>query len=228
MNTMLRIPSTLVAIAALGVVIATVAGCGNGAAVASAPAPTSTSATVPSPAASGPHKLTAGSLPAGDYTTTEFQPTLHFTLGEGWGNNFPDDSDEIALNRGADTSMIAMTRASRVVDPTTHKPVPAPDDMIGWLAAHPGITWLGPKTAVEIAGVSGWTVTGDPKGERDTDMFAYETGNMRVVPGNRVQYIVLPLDGPDLTIVVQAVDDQFAAVSEAARTMLDTLEIVAP
>jgi hypothetical protein len=220
---------TLVVVAALGLMVAVVAGCATSGVVASAPAPAATHAPTASPAASGPHKLTAGSLPAGEYTTMEFQPTLHFTLGEGWGNNFPDDSDEIALNRGIDTSLIAMTRVSKVVDPTTHKAVPAPDDMIGWLAAHPGFTWDGPKAPVEIAGLSGWTLQGKPKGEtRDVDMFAYETGNMRAEPGNQLQFFVLPLDGPDLTIAVMAVDDQFDAVSDAVRTMLETLEIVTP
>ena len=223
-----------ISILAIGALLA-VGACSPGGAVApaptstSAPAPSSATAPAASPAATGPHKLTAGSLAAGDYTTTEFQPTLHFTLGEGWGNNFPDDSDEIALNRGIDTSMVAMTRVSQIVDPSTHKALPVPDDLIGWLAAHPGFSWDGPQTAVEIAGVSGWTLQGKLKGEtRNVDMFVYDTGNMRAVPGNRLQYTVLPLDGPDLTIVVMAVNDQFAAVSEAARTMLDTLEIVTP
>jgi hypothetical protein len=217
------------AVFAVGTLVA-VAACGSGPGIAptAAPAATVTKAPPASPAASGPHLLTqAGSLPAGDYTTTVFQPTLHFTLGEGWGNNFPDDFDEIALNRGLDTSMIAMTRVSEVIDPTTHKAVPFPDDMIGWLAAHPGFTWDGPKAPVEIAGVSGWTLQGKTKGEtRDVDMFAYETGHMRAVPGNRMQFFVLPLEGPDLTIVVMAVNDQFDAVSKAARAMLDTLQIV--
>ena len=228
MNATIRIPSAIVAIVAFGVMIATVAGCGTGGAVASAPAPTSTSAPKASPAASGPHKLTAGSLPAGDYTTTEFQPTLHFTLGEGWGNNFPDDSDEVALNRGADISVVAFSRVSRVIDPTTHQAVPVPDDLLSWLAANPNISWSGPSVPVEIGGLSGGTLEGEVKGQKPADMFAYDTGNFRMVPGNRVRCYVLALDGPDLTIVVMAEDATFASVAEATKTMLDSLEVVTP
>src|SRR5438045_3022551 len=111
MNRMIRIPSALVATAALGLMIATLAACGTGGAVTAAPAPTSapspTSAPAPavSAAASGLHKLKAGPLAAGDYTTTVFKPTLHFTMAEGWNGNFPDDVDGVALNRGDDKSI---------------------------------------------------------------------------------------------------------------------------
>ncbi|HYN69937.1 MAG TPA: hypothetical protein VEX41_06990 [Candidatus Eisenbacteria bacterium] len=226
MNTRSSTPAVLLAI--IGV-IALVAACGPGGAAAPTPGSTSTPAPTASPAASGPHKLTAGSLPPGDYTTTEFQPTLHFTLGEGWGNNFPDDSDEIALNRGADISLVAFSRVSRVVDPTTHQALPVPEDLLGWLAAHPSFEWTGASVPVEIAGLSGGTLKGQlENGLKQTDMFAWDTGNMRVVPGNQVQFYVLPLDGPDLTIVVMAEDAAFASVSEATRTMLDSLEVVTP
>jgi hypothetical protein len=44
-----------------------------------------------------------------------------------------------------------------------------------------------------------------------SDVFAYDTGNMRVMGGDHIRYWVLPLDGPDLTIVLARLggDDGF-------------------
>jgi hypothetical protein len=234
MNGKLRIPSATLAIAALGLMIAALAGCGTGGAVTSA-APTATPASTATPAAtassleSGLHKITAGSLAAGDYTTTGFKPTLHFTLADGWNGNFPDDADGVALNRGDDKSILGMSQVSRVVDPATHKPVPVPDDLIGWLSAHPSFEWAGSSIPVEIGGLSGNTLKGQLKdGQRQTEIFAYDTGNFRVVPGNPVQFYVLALDGGNLTIVVMAEDSFFAEFSAASQAVLESLEVVTP
>jgi hypothetical protein len=235
MNGRLRIPTALVAIAALGLTIATVAGCGPGGAAASAmtgtstPMPASTAAPTASPAASGPHKLTSGSLPAGDYTTTVFKPTLHFALAEGWNGNFPDDADGVALNRGDDRSILGMSQVARIVDPVTHKAVPVPADLVGWLGAHPSFEWAGPSMPVEIGGLSGSTLKGQLKdGMPQTEIFAYDTGNFRAVPKNPMQFYVLALDGGNLTIVVMAADSYFAEFSAASQPVLDSLEIVRP
>jgi len=229
MNRMIRIPSALVAMAALGVTIATLAGCGTGGTVTSTPAHASTPAPTASPAASGPHEITSGSLPAGDYTTTVFKPTLHFTLAEGWNGNFPDDADGVALNRGDDKSILGMSQISRVVDPTTHKPVALPEDLIGWLSTHPSFEWAGPSAPVEIGGLSGKTLKGQLKdGLPQTDIFAYDTGNFRVVPGNPVQFYVLALGTGNLTITVMAEDSFFAEFSAASQAVLASLEVVVP
>lgn len=234
MNATNRIPSAIAALAALGVMIGSLAGCGTGGAVTSAAptaiaASTATPAPTASPLESGLHKITAGSLAAGDYTTTVFKPTLHFTLAEGWNGNFPDDADGVALNRGDDRSILGMSQVSQVVDPATHKAVPVPDDLIGWLAAHPSFEWAGPSAPVEIGGLSGGTLKGELKdGKPQTDIFAYDTGNFRAVPGNPIQFYVLALDGGNLTIVVMAEDSYFAEFSTASQAVLDSLEVVRP
>jgi hypothetical protein len=234
MNGKLRIRSATLAVAAHGLIIATLTGCGTGGAVTSAaptaiPASVATPAPTASPLESGLHKITAGSLAAGDYTTTGFKPTLHFTLAEGWNGNFPDDADGVALNRGDDRSILGMSQVSKVVDPATHQPVPVPDDLIGWLSAHPSFDWSGPSTPVEIGGLSGSTLKGDLKdGMQQTEIFAYDTGNFRAVPGNPVQFYVLALDGGNLTIVVMDEDSYFAEFSTVSQAVLDSLEIVTP
>jgi len=122
-----------------------------------------------------------------------------------------------------------MSEVSRVVDPATHKPVPVPDDLIGWLSAHPSFESTGPSVPVEIGGLSGSTLKGQLKdGVPQTEVFAYDTENFRVVPGNPIQFYVLALDGGNLTIVVMAEDSFFAEFSGASQAVLDSLEIVRP
>lgn len=169
-------------------------------------------------------RLQVGGLDAGDYTTTAFQPRLTFTLGEGWEAFFPDDSDEIALGYGG--GELAITRVSQVVDPATNKRVEAPEDLMAWLAQHPAFD-AGEPQPIEVAGLSGAML--DVLATVDQDMFAYPTGNMRVTAGNRVRYYVLPLDGADLTIVMQAPSDEaFDAFILAVQPVLDSLQIQLP
>jgi hypothetical protein len=66
------------------------------------------------------------------------------------------------------------------------------------------------------------------KGMPQTEIFAYDTGNFRVVPGNPVQFYVLALDGGNLTIVVMAEESFFAEFSAASQAVLDSLEVVTP
>jgi hypothetical protein len=170
--------------------------------------------------------LREGRLPAGSYSTTAFQPTLRFNLGAGWTARFPDDLDEIAFDR-PNQDFVAITRVSQVVDPTTGTVGPVPDNLMGWLAADPDFEWAGPPEPVEIAGFAGTMIEGQVKaGLPSTDIFAYSTGNMRVVGPDRMRYYVLPLDGPDLTIVVEGrTDSGFAADLAALKVLLDSLEI---
>jgi len=178
------------------------------------------------PTAASRVALREGRLPAGQYTTTAFQPTLRFTLGDGWTARFPDDLDEIAFDR-PNQDFVAITRVSTVVDPRTGAAGPVPDDLMTWLTANPSFEWSGAPVPVEVAGLAGTMIQGQVKsGLPATDTFAYSTGNMRVVGPDRMRYYVLPLDGPDLTIVVESrTDSGFAADAAALQVLLDSLEI---
>jgi hypothetical protein len=162
----------------------------------------------------------------GRYSTTAFQPTLRLTLGDGWTARFPDDVDEIAFDR-PNQDFVAITRVSSVLDPRTGTVGPVPDDLMGWLTANPNYESSETPVPVEIAGLAGTTIAGQVKaGLAPTDTFAYDTGNMRIIGGDRMRYYVLPLDGPDLTVVVSGrTDSGFAAAVAALQVLLDSLEI---
>jgi hypothetical protein len=57
-----------------------------------------------------------------------------------------------------------------------------------------------------------------------------DTDNMRVVGGEHGRYYVLPLDSPDLTIVLGRLhgDDAFETTLDSAQATLDSLAIVLP
>lgn len=226
--------AALAALIALGGLVFFAAGCGP----AGVGGPSPSLAATPDPAASaaspsatsepsGPRTITAGALAPGDYATTTFKPTMRFTLGEGWAALGADDPTGIGFDRTDETGLLAFTRLDRVVDPTTHKAAPAPDDLLGWLLAHPAFEWSAGRTPVEIAGLAGEMVEGHVRGMGSTDLFYYDEGNLRVTGGAHVRFYMLPLDGRDLTIVVAGYDNEtnFEVTSKVVQTILDSLEV---
>lgn len=172
-----------------------------------------------------PTELGEGAMEAGTYKATAFDPPLTFTLGEGWSALFAPDEDEIALD-GPDGSFLNITRVTEVMDPQTDAPVAAPDDLIAWLAALPGVTESEPMP-IEVAGLAAQSIDlslGESAPEIET--FVYPTGNMRIPPGTHDRYIVIPLDGPDLTIVFGSGSEcGLDAVMPMIQPILDSLAI---
>ena len=217
----------LAALIGLGGLIFFAAGCGPAGAGASSPAATASPVPTTSPVASGPQKIAGGLLQPGEYTTTVFKPTLHFALGDPWIALAADDPTGIGMDRPDETGLFAFTRLAKVVDPATHQAIAAPDDLIGWLLDHPSFDWSGGRTSVEIAGLAGEMVDGHVQGKGSSDLFAYDEGNLRILGGAHMRFYVLPLDGRDLTIVVAGFENEtnYEAISEAAQTILDSLEV---
>lgn len=225
-----NVAAALAHLVAFGGLIFFAAGCGPAGTGASSQEVTATPMPTASPLASGPHKITGGLLQPGDYTTTVFKPTLLFTVGEGWIALAADDPTGIGMDRADETGLFAFTRLAKVVDGTTHQAVAAPDDLIGWLLAHPSFDWSGGRTPVEIAGLAGEMVEGHVRGTGSSDLFAYDEGNLRVIGGSHVRFYALPLEGRDLTIVVAGFENEtnYEAISKAAQTILDSLEVGTP
>jgi hypothetical protein len=216
----------------LGVVVAGCAGTSGAASTeATSPTPTAsaaaspTVATLPDPtvAPTGPFALRSGTLPAGEYTTTAFQPTVTFTLVDGWRGMFPDDDDEVALE-GPGRALFAISRVSQVVDPTTGTAVDAPDDLVEWLTTHPRITSQAPRV-VTVGGLAGQMVDVVVTNGSELEILAFPTGNLRIPQGVTYRIYVVPLDGPDMTIIVGAPNAGFAETIEMFQPVLDSLAI---
>ena len=192
-------------------------------AVAPTPTPSSSAPSSPAPSALGRLPIVGGALSPGTYATTAFEPPLTFTLGPGWNGLFPDDSDEMALEFGADGGLY-ITRVANVVDPTTRSTTPVSDDLIGWLAAHPALDPIAGPAATTVAGHAARSL--EARAVAAAEVFAYPTGNMRFDDGWTLLYRVVPLDGPDLTIVVFGMSDAaFTRMAALAEPVVASLAI---
>ena len=200
-------------------VAASVAACGTG----SAPTPSPTAA--PSQAAGGPAAFQVGFPPAGTYSTTKFQPRLTLTLDGGWQVLFPDDEDELALETaGGEEILFLASRVSKVVDPATKKAMKAPDDLVGWLRAHPSLAATAPTKAT-VASRPATTLDVGPKGTSEVEIFAFVTGNTRIPPDVRIRYVVIPMDGPDLVLTTGGPRERFDAAMARVAPILASMQI---
>jgi hypothetical protein len=162
-------------------------------------------------------------LAGGRYSRTAFNPRLTFKLGTGWTGLFPDDADEIAIDFGG-SGGVAITRLTEVFDPGSGRPSPVPDDLVAWLAGNRALKPLGSPRTVTVAGHTGETL--EASAIADRERFAYPTGNMRVGRGMRLRCTVIPMDGPDLTIVIAAAPDRdFDELLVEAEPVLTSLAI---
>jgi hypothetical protein len=192
-------------------------------------APSTSSATAqvatasPTARPSGPQPIREGLADPGTWMTTEFQPTLTFTVTSQWMFFFRDDNDEMAMGKSGDIELTA-SRVSSVIDPTSHAGIPAPDDLVAWLASHPALDTGAPQAAT-IAGIEGQSIEVTAKGDSDVDVFEFATGNLRVSAGARARITVLPYDGPDLVFCAFAPKGSFESALPEIQAVIDTVEI---
>lgn len=165
-----------------------------------------------------------GTLPAGDYITNSFVPTLVLTLPHGWSQFFPDEDDEIFM--GSADAELAISRAAQVVDPVTNEAVAAPEDLLEWLTQHPAFG--GPEPiAVQLGGVDAHYVD-LPGPDADTKLFHFAGGDFHLPPGVATRIYVLPQDGSDISFVIlpSASGGTIEAAIEAAGPIVESLEIL--
>lgn len=216
-------PPVRVGTLALGIAVLFVA-CSPAGVATTPPSATPTASAASSPA--GLREITSGTLPAGTYATTLFQPGLTFSLPDGWFSLFPDDPDEIAFERDGYTEGFYISRVAEVVDPTTRRTTSAPADLVAWLATHPAFKPVGAPGDVTVAGVAGRAIELDVIEADETEVFAYPTGNTRVHAGSRVRYIVLPIGGPVLVLTCFGTSrSAFDAASPLVEVSLASLVI---
>ena len=190
---------------------------GATAAPTTAVAPTNATVTAES---SGAQPLTMDTMPAGEYQTRNFDPTLTFTLPDGWHQYFDEDVDEIAL--GGPNADMNITRPSRVLDPETGT-VDAPEDLADWLLNHSQFVATEAESA-RVAGIESRVI--DIEGTAGTiEFFAYPEGNMRLPAGAAARFVVVPMDGPDLVLVVVPVGGTLADAIGATQLIVNSLAI---
>ena len=165
-----------------------------------------------------------GSLAAGRYRTSQFVPTLTFTLGDGWRGYF-DDSEGTYMGKvfGFNSGELMMGRPPEVVDPTTKQAKPVPDDLLAWLASHPAFRPIGEAKPVTVAGRPGGEL--EASAVKEADLFYSPLGNFHTISGDCYRFTVLTMDGPDLTIVSAGPPDAFAAMRGEVNQIFASLEV---
>ena len=82
---------------------------------------------------------------------------------------------------------------------------------------------VGKPEAAQVAGIKGRTIL--VTANKFVDFFAYPTGNMHLREQTTARYYVLPMDGPDLTVIVLGETPRFDEEFVAAKAVIDTLTI---
>jgi len=96
-------------------------------------------------------------LQPGVYRSEEFEPSLSFRVGEGWGYVPIEASDELQIVREHGTGGLGFVVSHEVYKPTktgTPNVVEAPRDLVSWFQRHPYLRTSEPKP-VTVGGVEG-------------------------------------------------------------------------
>jgi hypothetical protein len=163
-----------------------------------------------------------GDLPAGIYQTNAFEPTLVFALPDGFSQYFPDDDDEIAL--GGPGVDLNITRPSQVIDPETRAAADTPEDLHAWFLDHPSYDSPVPQS-MTIAGIAASYID-LPAVSADVQLFHYPSGDMHIPPGIALRVYVVPLDGPDLVLLMlPGGGEAFAEAAATTQPIVESLDI---
>lgn len=106
-----------------------------------------------------------GPLTAGTYTSGSFQPSITFTVPDGWVND-EDLPDSFNLRRDADrtgatavwANHVSLHRDVSVAGPDCQDPEPdvgrSVEDIINWMTSHPGLATTAPED-ISVGGLDG-------------------------------------------------------------------------
>ena len=175
-------------------------------------------------------------LSPGTYRSEEFEPSLTFTVGQGWSNLIWETSDHLAL-AWRDTRELHFVAAWEVYEPAkTGVPdvVEAPEDLVSWFREHPYLRTTEPKP-VTVGGVEGSrfdVVVGEvPEryygacGSDCVDIFRVENSTLGHWKGGKARAIVLEgVEGETVTIGVVSPVGEFDEFAPEAQKVIDTVE----
>jgi hypothetical protein len=182
-------------------------------------------------------RSTREDIPAGEYTTKNFEPTLSFTVDEGWQLGFPDLRYVVDLEQGR-SSGIDFMKVRYVYDannPLHSETNPAPDDMVAWLQQHPYLDAKRPQP-VAIGGVEGKQFdVSVPKMPEESPpgcggpclpLFELAPGlSFAMAEGEKERFIVLEgVEGKTVTIAAGAPVEKFEVFLPKAQKVLESVE----
>ena len=196
-------------------------------------------------------KFEQASLPAGQYHTTEFKPSLSFRItGDDWRFEGPsgvlgdpEHPDYLFFQRvpWGEIAFFNLRKVQGVYKPMGPRgetePVPAPDKLVGWFQDHPYLKTSRPSP-VTVGGVKGVqfdvVLANQPRNHKGVcgntthclDIFALSTGGpSEVFYTNKTHYIVLKdVKGVPVVIFYTQEAEDFDKFEPMAKKVLDSVE----
>jgi hypothetical protein len=186
-------------------------------------------------------KYAKASLPAGEYHTTEFEPSLSFRItGDDWRFEGPSGTlgdpehpDYLFFQKvpEAEISFFNLRKVKGVYKPRGSagaiEPMPTADKVVGWLRHHPYLEISKPEP-MSVGGAEGVqfdvVVANPPKGDSCVNIFALSTGGpSEACDFHKARYIVLE-DVKGVPVVIQYGDEDFDKFVPVAEKVLQSVE----
>jgi hypothetical protein len=176
-------------------------------------------------------------LRPGLYRSEEFEPSLTFTVGEGWSMAPPETSDHLHLQRGV-VGGLGFLKIAEIYEPARNgMPTLAevPEDWVAWYRRHPYLRTSNHKQ-VEVGGVEGEqfdTVVADlPEGYRGicgtgcVDLVRVEgIPSLALYEDDKARVVVLEdVEGETVTIPFNSPATDFDEGAREAQEVIDTVE----
>ncbi len=220
---------------------ATTSGGSLGLAAASSASDAATSTSTSSPTPSGPTAFHTGRLAAGSYMTTVFEPTIDFTVPDGWSGNVEIPNYLELSPFGVDNEGLAfMTPSIGFVPCSTTEYTPLPErreDLVEWIRTNPGLevavagtVTLGGVEAVELQvglgdGCHGMAVQPLFLIRKLGQNFLDQNDRWSITQGRASPIFVMDIGGRTVVALIGASDAKLDAFSRDAKTVLSSLEI---
>ena len=173
-------------------------------------------------------------LAPGKYATKVFEPSMSFSVGEGWISMLPETHDAVALGEENGPTLIGILNLEKVFDPNDPSEAnPEPADVGAWLQEHPRLDVEQPSR-VTVGGVSGQqfdAVASEPKegpkfcSEACVPLFYITNNNFWVGKTEKYRFMVLDnVEGQTVTIFFGGPAVEFEESLPKAQEVLETVE----
>jgi hypothetical protein len=181
-----------------------------------------------------------GPIPAGTYTTTTFQPSITYTVADGWING-EDLPGNFLLQLDGDPRYVGIYRNIAAPFECEEHPDPDVDRSVeaisNWLTSHPGLVTTEPQ-AISIGGLDGvyvdisldpsWTTTCPYSGGEPIVPFIIGGGPSSlhhvILPGFQERLYLLEADGGNVAIEVGPEGDSLPEYLELVEPIIDSLQ----
>jgi hypothetical protein len=177
-------------------------------------------------------------LPAGQYVTEEFRPTMSFDLDTGWTRGGPELRDAWDIvDIDNDAYWLGFLNAEEVYKPNGSgglKVAPAPEDMADWVQTNPFLKTEKPNP-VSIGGEKGTQIDAlvadapkVPPCSTCADLgLVYESGGSTwgANKGEKIRFIVVEdVKGETVTIIEETTPEGFKGFTTKSQKVLDSVK----